>query len=98
MYGHYDRRQNYFTTITLLIRDRCDRVVKAYAYKSKVSHWCGFDSSRAEGPHVGKEFFLAVGPYWLARCQYNVTELHAVLIWHIVRQWTSTIKVAISVH
>ena len=46
----------------------------------------------------GKGFFLAVGPYWLARCQYNVTEWHAVLICDIVCQWTSTIKVAISAH
>ena len=28
----------------------------------------------------GKGVFLAVGPYWLTRCQYNVTEWHAVLI------------------
>ena len=34
----------------------------------------------------GKGFFLAVGPYWLARCQYNVTEWHAVLICDIVCQ------------
>ena len=58
-------------------------MVKALAYKSKVSHRCGFDS-RSDQPHVAKGFFLAVGPYWLARCQYNVTEWHAVLICDIV--------------
>ena len=60
-------------------------MVKPFAYKFKVSHCCGFDS-RSDRPHVGKCFFLIVGPYWLARCQYNVTEWHAVLICDIVCQ------------
>lgn len=38
-----------------------------------------------------------VGPYWLARCQYNVTEWCAILICDIVRQCASTLKGAISV-
>ena len=56
------------------------RVVKAFDYKTKVSQRCGFDSW-SDRPHVGKGVFFAVGPYWLSRGQYNVSEWHAVLIW-----------------
>ena len=45
-----------------------------------------------------KGVFLAVGPYWLVRCQYNVTEMCALLICDIVHQFASTLKVAISAH
>lgn len=43
-------------------------------------------------PHVRKVIFLAAYPYWLARCQFNVTEWCAMLICDIAHQCASTLS------
>ena len=65
-------------------------VVKTLDFKPKVSHLREFDPGRAHSCEKG--FFLAFGPYWLARCQYNVTEWCNMLICDIVHQSASTLK------
>lgn len=69
--------------------------VKASVYKLQGLSPLRFESRRGR-PHVRKDVFLVVGPYWLAQCQYNVTEWLAMLICDIVGQCASTLKAAIS--
>ena len=62
--------------------------------------WClTSEGSTPDRLHSCEEVvFLAVGLYWLARCQYNVTELCVMINCDIVHQCASTLKVVISPH